>query len=135
MFTAIIPVWRRNSAIFSERSFPEVFLFLIATINLFVFLNVYKLFKEIRRRGSIDEQAMDEQMEKRGLYARILRPLLKIVKHSWQMYPIGFLFGLGFDTATEVGAFRYFRNPGIRRHAGLVHHDVSGTVYRGHVPC
>ena len=79
------------------------FLFLIATINLFVFLNVYKLFKEIRRRGSIDEQAMDEQMEKRGLYARILRPLLKIVKHSWQMYPIGFLFGLGFDTATEVG--------------------------------
>ena len=79
------------------------FLFLIAAINLFVFINVYKLFKKFREQGSFDEQAMDEQMEKRGLYARILRPLLKIVRHSWQMYPIGFLFGLGFDTATEVG--------------------------------
>ena len=79
------------------------FLFLIATINLFVFLNVYRMFKKIRREGSINEKEMDEQMEKRGLYARILRPLLKVVRHSWQMYPIGFLFGLGFDTATEVG--------------------------------
>jgi nickel/cobalt transporter (NiCoT) family protein len=79
------------------------FLFLIATINLFVFLNVYRMFQKIRTEGTVDEQAMDEQMEKRGLYARILRPLLKLVRHSWQMYPIGFLFGLGFDTATEVG--------------------------------
>ncbi len=79
------------------------FLYLIAAINLLVFLNVYRLFRKIQRGGSIDEQAMDEEMEKRGLYARILRPLMRIVRHSWQMYPIGFLFGLGFDTATEVG--------------------------------
>lgn len=79
------------------------FLFLIAAINLMVFLNVYAMFKKIQREGSIDEKAMDEQMDKRGLYARILRPLMKLVKGSWQMYPIGFLFGLGFDTATEVG--------------------------------
>jgi len=79
------------------------FLFIIATINFFVFLNVYRMFREVRRRGRVDDAAMEEQMDKRGLYARILRPLLKMVRSSWQMYPIGFLFGLGFDTATEVG--------------------------------
>ena len=79
------------------------FLFIIATINFFVFLNVYRMFQEIRQGGAVDDKAMQEQMDKRGFYSRILRPLLKMVNSSWQMYPIGFLFGLGFDTATEVG--------------------------------
>ena len=79
------------------------FLFLIAFINLMVFLNIYKVYKRVDRGEGMDEKAMEDQMEKQGFYARILRPLLKMVRHSWQMYPIGFLFGLGFDTATEVG--------------------------------
>ena len=51
----------------------------------------------------------------RGLLARLFRGLFRAVERSWQMYPLGFLFGLGFDTATEVGAARHFRDARPRR--------------------
>ncbi|MGC8492797.1 MAG: HoxN/HupN/NixA family nickel/cobalt transporter [Syntrophobacteraceae bacterium] len=79
------------------------FLFLIGTINFLVFLNIYHGYKKIKQEGQVDEQAMESHMENRGLLTRILRPLLKMITSSWQMFPVGFLFGLGFDTATEVG--------------------------------
>jgi high-affinity nickel-transport protein len=55
------------------------------------------------RRGAYDEQALEEQLNKRGLMNRFLGGLTKSVRKPWHIYPIGVLFGLGFDTATEVG--------------------------------
>lgn len=79
------------------------FLLLIAVINTFVLWDVYKAFRQIQRGGTYNEQSVDESLNQRGLIGRCFRPLLRLVNHSWNMFPIGVLFGLGFDTATEVG--------------------------------
>jgi high-affinity nickel-transport protein len=77
------------------------FLFVIGAINVVVLVGVVRIFRDMRR-GRYDEESLDAQLSNRGLMNRILRPLLKVVRHSRQMYPVGVLFGLGFDTATEV---------------------------------
>jgi nickel/cobalt transporter (NiCoT) family protein len=77
------------------------FLFLIAAFNLIILAGIIKVFREMRGGGYDDEQ-LEEQLNKRGLMNRFLGPLARRVDTSWKMYPIGFLFGLGFDTATEV---------------------------------
>jgi high-affinity nickel-transport protein len=77
------------------------FLFLIGIINLVVLVGILKVFRQMRR-GAFDEQALEEQLNKRGLMNRILGGVTKAVTKPWQMYPVGLLFGLGFDTATEV---------------------------------
>ncbi len=79
------------------------FLFLIALLNMFILRDVFKAFRRVRRGGSYDEQTLDDLLGQRGLMARIFRPFYKIINRSWHMYPLGFLFGLGFDTATEIG--------------------------------
>jgi high-affinity nickel-transport protein len=65
-------------------------------------LDVFKAFRKVTRGGAYDEDAIDTYLNKRGLLARIFRPLFKGIDASWKMYPIGFLFGLGFDTASEI---------------------------------
>lgn len=84
-------------------SVSALFLFLIAIINIVVLADIYKTFREVRRGGEYNDQTLDESLNQRGLMGRFFRPLLKITDRSWKMYPVGFLFGLGFDTATEVG--------------------------------
>jgi high-affinity nickel-transport protein len=79
------------------------FLFAIATLNIIIFLEVYAAFRNVRRGGEYSEASIDEYLANRGLMGRFFRPLMKFVSASWHMYPIGVLFGLGFDTATEVG--------------------------------
>jgi high-affinity nickel-transport protein len=79
------------------------FLLLIAAINIVILVDVYKTFRHVRRGGDYNELALDEALNKRGLMGRFFRPLLRMTNQSWKMYPIGLLFGLGFDTATEVG--------------------------------
>ncbi|GAC1450761.1 MAG: HoxN/HupN/NixA family nickel/cobalt transporter [Ktedonobacterales bacterium] len=79
-----------------------LFLYAIAAINLLVLFDVFKTFRSVTRGASYNEQDLDEYLNQRGLLARIFRPLLKLTDRSWKMYPIGFLFGLGFDTASEV---------------------------------
>jgi high-affinity nickel-transport protein len=79
------------------------FLLLIAGINLVVLLDIFRAFRGASRGEAYNEQSIEETLNQRGLMARIFKPVLKIVDRSWKMYPIGFLFGLGFDTATEVG--------------------------------
>jgi high-affinity nickel-transport protein len=79
-----------------------VFLWILGILNLIVLLGIVKVFREMRR-GSFDEQALEEQLNKRGFMNRILGGLTKSVRRPWHIYPIGVLFGLGFDTATEVG--------------------------------
>jgi high-affinity nickel-transport protein len=78
-----------------------VFLYLIGIINLVVLVGIIKVFRQMRS-GSFDEQQLEEQLNKRGLMNRILGGATRAVTRPWQMYPIGLLFGLGFDTATEV---------------------------------
>jgi high-affinity nickel-transport protein len=79
------------------------FLFAIAALNIVVFLDVYAAFRNVRDGGTYSEATIDEYLSNRGLMGRFFRPLMKFVSKSWHMYPIGVLFGLGFDTATEVG--------------------------------
>ncbi len=80
-----------------------LFLLLIAAINIVILVDVYRTFQEVKSGGTYNDLALDESLNKRGLMGRFFRPLLKLTDSSWKMYPIGVLFGLGFDTATEVG--------------------------------
>jgi high-affinity nickel-transport protein len=77
------------------------FLYAIAAINLVILVGIVKVFSELRS-GRYDERALEEQLANRGLMNRFLGRLTRAVKKPSQMYPIGLLFGLGFDTATEV---------------------------------
>ncbi len=80
-----------------------LFLFAIAVMNILILVEVVRTFRSVTSGGVYDEDAIEEYLNKRGFFARIFRGLFKTVDTSWKMYPIGFLFGLGFDTATEVG--------------------------------
>jgi nickel/cobalt transporter (NiCoT) family protein len=78
-----------------------VFLMLIAAINMVILVGILKIFRRMRQ-GSFDEAALEEHLDKRGFMNRILGGATKAVRKPWHMYPVGLLFGLGFDTATEV---------------------------------
>jgi high-affinity nickel-transport protein len=77
------------------------FLMIIAVINLVILLGIVKVFRQMRG-GHYDEAELEEQLNKRGFMNRILGSVTKTVTKSWHMYPVGLLFGLGFDTATEI---------------------------------
>ncbi len=77
------------------------FLYVIAALNLIVLAGIVKVFREMRS-GRYDDEQLEEQLNKRGLMNRFFGPLARRVDTPWKMYPIGVLFGLGFDTATEV---------------------------------
>jgi nickel/cobalt transporter (NiCoT) family protein len=78
------------------------FLYIIAAINLVVLVGIVKVFRRMRH-GDFDEAALEDHLDNRGFMNRILGGVTKAVTKPWQMYPVGLLFGLGFDTATEVG--------------------------------
>jgi nickel/cobalt transporter (NiCoT) family protein len=80
-----------------------LFLLLIAAINIVILLDIYRTFREVKNGGEYNDETLDESLNKRGLMGRFFSPLLRMTDQSWKMYPIGLLFGLGFDTATEVG--------------------------------
>ncbi len=84
-------------------SISALFLYVIAAINLVVLLQVARAFQAVRSGRSYDQQTLDDFLMQRGLIGRFCRPLLRLIGSSWHMYPLGVLFGLGFDTATEVG--------------------------------
>jgi nickel/cobalt transporter (NiCoT) family protein len=79
-----------------------VFLYIIGIINLVILIGIIKVFRRMRQ-GAYDEKSLEEQLNSRGFMNKILGGATKTVAKPWQMYPIGVLFGLGFDTATEVG--------------------------------
>jgi high-affinity nickel-transport protein len=79
-----------------------VFLFTIAAMNLMILRSVWRTFGHIRSGGTYVEEDLDLLLGNRGLLARLFRPMFRLVTRSWHMAPLGFLFGLGFDTATEV---------------------------------
>ncbi len=81
------------------------FLFLLAFFNFIVLVSVWRTFLAVKRGEAFCEDDFDILLNSRGLLARFFRPLFQIVTKSWHLFPIGFLFGLGFDTATEVALF------------------------------
>jgi high-affinity nickel-transport protein len=83
-------------------SVSSLFLLLIGAINLVLLVNVYKTFQRVKQGGSYSETDLDMLLANGGFFARIFHRLFRLIRRSWHMYPLGFLFGLGFDTASEV---------------------------------
>ena len=79
------------------------FLLAIAAINLVVLQSVYRTFLRVRAGEPYVEEDLELLLSGRGLLARLFRPMFAVIRRSWHMYPLGMLFGLGFDTATEIG--------------------------------
>src|SRR6185312_11421242 len=79
-----------------------LFLLAIAAINIVVLAAVWRTFRAVRRGAPLVEEDLEIFLSRRGILGRIFRPLFRLVGKSWHMYPLGFLFGLGFDTATEI---------------------------------
>ncbi len=98
-------------------SVSALFLFAIAIMNIIILVQIVRTFRSVTQGSTYNEQEVEEYLNNRGFFARIFRGLFKTVDKSWKMYPVGFLFGLGFDTATEVGL--------------LV---ISGTLAAKHIP-
>ena len=81
----------------------SLFLFAIAVANVLVLIAVYRTFRAVKNGGGFSEEDLDLALSNRGLLGRLFRRFFRAIEHSWRMYPLGVLFGLGFDTATEVG--------------------------------
>jgi nickel/cobalt transporter (NiCoT) family protein len=77
------------------------FLFAIGIVNLVILLSIVKVFRQMRQ-GVYDEEQLEHQLNSRGFMNRLYGRATRAVKKPWQMYPLGMLFGLGFDTATEI---------------------------------
>ncbi len=77
------------------------FLYLIAALNLIVLAGIFKVFREMRR-GVYDEDQLEAQLQARGLMYRFFGRFMRSINHTWQLYFVGLVFGIGFDTATEV---------------------------------
>lgn len=84
-------------------AFSALFLLALGVANIFILTAVYRIFQRVKSGGRYVEEELNLRLAKRGFFGRFFRKLFGWINHSWQMYPIGFLFGLGFDTATEVG--------------------------------
>ena len=78
-------------------------LLLIGTANLVVLRRIWAAFRRARNGEKVGAAELDALLTGRGLLSRLFAPLFRLVSRSWHMYPIGFLFGLGLDTATEIG--------------------------------
>ena len=79
-----------------------VFLMLIAILNLIVLNSILRIFIDMRK-GKYNEAELEKHLDSRGLLMRFFGPIARRIDKSWKMYPLGILFGLGFDTATEIG--------------------------------
>jgi len=78
-----------------------VFLFLIGAMNLVILAGIVKVFRSMRR-GDYDEAELERQLENRGFFYRFFGRWMKAIDKEWKIYPVGVVFGMGFDTATEV---------------------------------
>lgn len=95
-----LPVLQSSGAIIGTMV-SGVFLWLMALVNVVIVLGIFKIWKGMKK-GDLDQDELDNLLENRGFLNRYFRPLFRIVKKPWQIYPIGCLFGLGFDTASEI---------------------------------
>jgi nickel/cobalt transporter (NiCoT) family protein len=81
----------------------SLFLFAIAIVNIVVLVSIYRAFARVRAGQRYVDEDFDLLLANRGFLARIFKPMFALIRRSWHMYPLGVLFGLGFDTATEIG--------------------------------
>jgi nickel/cobalt transporter (NiCoT) family protein len=84
-------------------SVSALFLLAIGMANLFVLRGVWAAFVSVRRGAAVSNEALEDLLSSHGVLAGLFRPIFRAVSRSWHMYPIGALFGLGFDTSTEIG--------------------------------
>ena len=110
-----IPSLQENGAILGT-AISGTFLWIIGLMNAAIALGIYRIYRELRS-GKNSDMEMESLLEKRGFLNRYFRSLFRIVGKPWQIYPIGVLFGLGFDTASEVALI-----------AISVGADVSGSI-------
>jgi nickel/cobalt transporter (NiCoT) family protein len=80
-----------------------LFLLAIAAMNIVILVAVYRTFRRVTAGECYEEDDLDTLLAGRGPLSRLFRPMFRMIRRSWHMYPLGFLFGLGFDTATEIG--------------------------------
>ena len=93
-----------------------VFLFVIAIANIVVLRGVLRAFQKAKRGEHLKEEDMNVLLAQRGWLVRVFRPLFKFVTKSWHLYPIGLLFALGFETASEISLFGFLpRHPSKHR--------------------
>jgi high-affinity nickel-transport protein len=83
-------------------SVSAIFLLVIGVINLLVLIDIYRMFRRVSAGGEYDEASLEDFLNNRGLLTRFFGPAMRAIRKSWHMYPLGVLFGLGFDTASEV---------------------------------
>jgi high-affinity nickel-transport protein len=91
----------RNIGSLVGTSVSGVFLVLIGILNLVIMVDIVRIYRRMRR-GEYDREQLDTELTGGGFMTRVFGRLFRMVSQSWHMYPIGFLFGLGFDTASEV---------------------------------
>jgi high-affinity nickel-transport protein len=77
------------------------FLVLIGVLNLVILVDIVRVYRRMRR-GEFDRDGLEHELISGGVMTRLFGRIFRVIEHSWQMYPVGFLFGLGFDTASEV---------------------------------
>ncbi len=77
------------------------FLWIIGFINAVIVIGIYKIFQTLKQ-GKLNQEELDNLLENRGFMNRFFRPLFRVINKPWHIYPVGVLFGLGFDTASEV---------------------------------
>lgn len=111
------------------------FLFVLATANLMTLRSIMASFAALRRGETLHDEDLDLLLNRRGFLARIFRPVFALVSRSWHLHSVGFLFGLSFDTATEVALFEISK-PGL---AGdellLVNSRPAGPIRGRNVTC
>jgi nickel/cobalt transporter (NiCoT) family protein len=83
-------------------SVSSIFLLVIALINFIIFIDILKMFRSYRKNKIYNQEKAEDLFNNNGLLVRIFKPIFKFINKSWHMYIVGFLFGLGFDTATEI---------------------------------
>ncbi|WP_441279315.1 HoxN/HupN/NixA family nickel/cobalt transporter [Tardiphaga sp. 172_B4_N1_3] len=83
-------------------SVSAFFLLIVAVANIFILVSVYRLFKAVKRGERFIDEDLNVLLSQRGVIGRMLRSVFAVISKSWHMYPLGILFGLGFDTATEI---------------------------------
>ena len=109
-------------------SVSAFFLIAIALMNIVIFRGVWQSFQEVRKGGCCRDRG-PEMLLGGGVMARLFRPFFRMLSRSWHMYPVGFLFGLGFDTATEV-ALLGISAAGGERAVGERDGGVSDALHR-----
>lgn len=97
-----LPYLKETGALIGT-SISSFFLLAIGIVNLIVFLDIFKVWRKIKMGGKYQNIPIEEHLNKRGIMTSLLKPFLKSISKSLNMYAVGFLFGLGFDTASEIG--------------------------------